>query len=446
MRYRAGRSLSVNECVIAKYIRLSRDDAFSESLSIPNQRALLDSHIESLDMPDAEVLEFVDNGFTGTNLERPALQEMLGLVRTGKVNCILVKDFSRFARNEIESGYYIEKIFPLYRIRFIAVSEGFDSGDHGDGTGGIDVAFSLLMHEHYCHDLSRKVKSARRIKMKNGENIVANAVYGYRKNPATGKWEPDEEAAEVVRLIYQKALDSVPVARIRDSLSIAKYPTPREYMDMKRGKEIIPECAWESRAVINILENEQYTGSYVSGKYDKKAVGSKNHFLTDKSEWIVIPGSHPPIVGKEDYAAVQGLMGRIKGARSEKPIGRLLDCESAYRSRMAAGEIVTATPPYGYAKSGGGRWEPAEPAAGRVREIFDMALRGRTCAEIGERLHELGYPTPSEHIKLARGRAISPCAGGLRKPSVKCSKTRSIPGPTFPAKCGAIMKRASVIT
>ena len=168
--------------VIAKYLRLSFDDAVTDSLSIPNQHSQIDSHIEALDIPNVEVLEFIDNGYTGTNLERPAVQELLDLVQCGRVNCIITKDFSRFSRNAIESGYYIEQVFPLYRIRFISVSDGFDSNDCIDGTGGIEVAFKLLMHEHYSRDLSRKVKSTKRVQMLNGENIVANAIYGYRKN------------------------------------------------------------------------------------------------------------------------------------------------------------------------------------------------------------------------------------------------------------------------
>ena len=395
--------------VIAKYIRLSLDDAVSDSLSIPNQRALLDRCIESLDIPNSEVLEFVDNGYTGTNMERPALQEMLDLVRSGKINCIIVKDFSRFARNEIESSYYIEKVFPIFRIRFIATGDGFDSNDYRDGMGGIEVAFKFLMHEHYSIDLSKKIKSARRVKMKSGENIVANAIYGYKKNMATGKWEPDADAAEVVKLIYRKALESTPVSQIRNLLSAAKYPTPREYMKLKRGKDIVPEYAWTTRAVNAILENEQYTGAYVSGKYESKGVGSKSHVITDKSEWIVIPGSHPPIVSKEDFAAVQGLLGRIKGARAEKPIVKLLDCNnSAYRSRMARGDVITSTPPYGYARGENGQWTTMEPTASRVLEIFNMALQRLSCEEISHKLREWKYPTPSEHIELMRGHNISP--------------------------------------
>lgn len=399
----------MSEYVIAKYIRLSQDDAVSDSLSIPNQHALLDRHIDSLEIPNSEVLEFVDNGYTGTNLERPALREMLDLVQSGRVNCILVKDFSRFARNEIESSYYIEQVFPIYRIRFIAVSDGYDSSNYRDGTGGIEVAFKFLMHEHYSLDLSKKIKSARRVKMKNGENIVANAIYGYQKNMATGKWEPDAQAAKVVRLIFQKALDSTPASQIRDYLSAAKYPTPGEHIKLKRGKDITPGFAWQTSMVNAILVNEQYTGAYVSGKHEVKVVGSGNHILNDKSEWIVIPDSHSPIVSKEDFAVVQGLLGRIKGGQVEKPLAKLLDTENkSYRARMASGTVISGTPTYGYGRGENGQWIISEPTASRVREMFDMALQGLSVAEIIRKVREAGYPSPAEHIKLMRGYDISP--------------------------------------
>jgi DNA invertase Pin-like site-specific DNA recombinase len=148
---------------------------------------------------------------------------MIDLVHCGRINCIVTKDFSRFARNEMESGYYIEQVFPLYRVRFISVSDGFESNNYKDGTGGIDVAFKFLMHEHYSKDLSRKVKSAMHVLMKNGENIVTRAIFGYRKNNS-GKWEHDPIAAGVVREIFNMALGGMTTAQIRDKLCADKIP------------------------------------------------------------------------------------------------------------------------------------------------------------------------------------------------------------------------------
>jgi DNA invertase Pin-like site-specific DNA recombinase len=232
------------------------DDGISENLSISHQQMLLDRHIEEvLDIPNSTVLEFIDNGHSGVSLERPAVQEMLELVRSGQINCIVVKDFSRFSRNAMESGYYIEQVFPLYQVRFIAIGDQFDTKDYKNSTGGIDIAFKFLMHEYYSKDLSKKVRSAKRILMQNGEYIVSNAIYGYRKN-TVGNWEIDPTPAEIVQLIFQMTLDGVSTVQIRDKLCADKIPTPLEYIELKRGKDILPECMWTSRMIRTILDNE----------------------------------------------------------------------------------------------------------------------------------------------------------------------------------------------
>jgi hypothetical protein len=185
-------------------------------------------------------------------------------------------------------------------------------------TGGIDVAFKFLMHEYYSQDLSKKVRSAKRIKMIRGENVVATAIYGYCKNEA-GQWEPEEVSAAVVREMYSMALDGLPPAIIKDRLFEAGYPTPREHTELKRGKDIIPACHWETRRVKEILRNEQYIGTYISGKQNPKAIGSSSKDWTDKSEWIVIPDRHPPIISKKDFAKVQAVMeSQLSGRITER--------------------------------------------------------------------------------------------------------------------------------
>ena len=198
--------------VIAKYIRLSIEDAKNDSLSVESQRLLLDAHIAEMCVPDSEVLEFVDNGHSGTNFERPAVQELLELVRQGKVNCIAVKDVSRFGRNMIETGYYIERVFPLFRIRFIAVSDNHDSAEHEGDTGGMELAFKFLIHEQYSKDLGLKIKTAKHAKAIRGELIMKNCAFGYKK--VENRLEIDEPAAETVRLIFDMAATGSSLADI----------------------------------------------------------------------------------------------------------------------------------------------------------------------------------------------------------------------------------------
>lgn len=161
----------MNKITIAKYIRLSLEDVKYDSLSIHSQQLLIDRHIDSLEFPsdtEVEVVEFVANGYSGVNFERPAVQKLLDLVRESKIDCIIVKDFSRFGRNSIETGYFIEMVFPIFRTRFISISDGFDSDDFKEDTGGMQVAFKFLMHEYYSHDMSKKSKSAKYAKFKRG--------------------------------------------------------------------------------------------------------------------------------------------------------------------------------------------------------------------------------------------------------------------------------------
>ena len=393
----------MSDYVIAKYLRLSQDDAVSESMSIPHQRMMLDEFLEELNIHNATALEFVDNGYTGTNLIRPGAQEMLDLVRCGKVNCIVVKDFSRFSRDSMESGYYIEQVFPLYGVRFISVSDHYDSNDYDGGTGGLDVAFKFMMHEHYSKDLSKKVKSAKHMLMKNGEYIVGGAIYGYRKNDK-GKWEHDPIAAEVVRLIFSMALDGKTTGQIRDRLFADRQPTPREYEYLNKGKDVAPKFMWTTQRLYRMLTNEQYTGTYIAGKRETSRIGSKEMIMKDKSEWTIIPDSHPPIVSKEDFARVQEI---LQSPKEMLPNNReRSDHAKKLYDRIENGERKSCAVPYGYQLDYEGEWAIDEVAAKVVRDIYDMALQRLSSREIAEKLVEAGHPSPSEYFKLTRGHNV----------------------------------------
>ena len=224
----------MKDCLIALYIRLSLEDSKYDSLSIPNQRMILREKAMTLtEYNQAEIREFIDNGYTGTNFERPAMQELLSLVQAGKVACILVKDFSRFGRNSIETGYFIEKIFPLYHVRFISVSDDFDSDDFKGSTGGIDVAFRYLISEAYSRDMSMKEKSAKYARMRRGEYQSVICVYGYLKGP-DGKLMPDEATAPVVRQMFEWAAEGCSAAEISRRLYERKIPTPGQVLRMRQ--------------------------------------------------------------------------------------------------------------------------------------------------------------------------------------------------------------------
>ena len=191
--------------IIALYIRLSVEDLKAESMSIENQKYALHQYVDAMeDVSNPEVQEYIDNGFTGTNFERPAVQKLFDLAQKGAVNCIIVKDFSRFGRNSIEVEYYLERVFPLYNVRFVSINDGYDSTQLQGDTGGINVAFKYLLNELYSRDLSIKYRSAKFAKFRRGEYQSKICPYGYRKSE-NGRMEPDEEAAETVQLIFTLA-------------------------------------------------------------------------------------------------------------------------------------------------------------------------------------------------------------------------------------------------
>ena len=392
----------MSEFVIAKYVRLSIEDEKTDSLSIENQHLILDRHIEELDIPNAKILNFVDNGYSGVNMERPAVQELLELVRSGGVNLLIIKDFSRFSRNAMDSGYFIEQVFPLYQVRLISVSDDFDSNDYIGDTGGIDIAFKFLMHEQYSKDLSKKIKTAKRVLMENGEHIVGGAIYGYRKE--NNKWEIDPVSAEVVREIFSMALDGRTTAQIRDKLFADKHLAPREYDYSNKGKDIIPKYNWTTRQIWRILQNEQYTGSYVAGKRETSQIGDGFQIEHDRSKWIIRPDSHPSIVNKEDFALVQEILQNPKIYASDKPIPS--KHANTLRSRIVSGERKSCAVPYGYTVNNG-VWTINKTTADVVRKIYDLTLQGLSLREICCNLHESKIPTLSEYRKLAKDENIT---------------------------------------
>ena len=298
--------------MIALYIRLSLEDTKYDNLSIENQKLILNEF--ALSMPEAEnaeIREFVDNGYSGTNFERPAIQELIELVRANKVDCIIAKDFSRFGRNSLETGYFIERVFPLFHTRFISLSDDFDSSRFKGDTGGMDVAFKYLISEYYSRDMSIKTKSAKYAKMERGEYQSKICPYGYRKS-ADGRMEIDDEAAAVVKLIFGLAACGSSAAQITRELSAREIPTPGEYKaargnhthDITRTGGI-----WSSSTVLRILDDERYTGTYIIGKRAVMEVGGTKSRMKDRDKWYIIPDHHPAIVSKELFdKAAQSLV------------------------------------------------------------------------------------------------------------------------------------------
>ena len=325
---------------LALYIRLSISDAdmaFSgkeESNSITSQRKLLYAYIRSHEeFAEYEVLEYFDDGVSGTDFEkRTEFQKMLADAPAGKFECLLVKDFSRFGRDYLGVGNYMEFVFPVMGIRFISVNDGYDSKQQNGMTGGMDVAFRNLIYQMYSRDLSRKVKLARKNRNEQGEYTASFTAFGYRKNPSDKhKLIVDEPAAEVVREIFALAAGGKNTAEIARILNERKTPT-RLQRQWERGINFKPkynmgDYLWENTTVLAVIRNPIYKGTLIQNRYETVGFGdNKKMVKRDKSEWSVIEDMVPAIISREVFDRVNSLIFRNSGSKQKPKNVNLFHC------------------------------------------------------------------------------------------------------------------------
>ncbi len=306
--------------VIAKYIRLSDADGDlsaengkDESNSISNQRELLQRYIDAHpEFGGATVIEFCDDGRTGTNFDRPGVQKMLEQAKQGRINCIIVKDLSRFGRDYIEVGDYLEQIFPFLGVRFIAINDDYDSIQYKYGSAGlIDVSFKNVIYDLYSKDLSRKVRGTKAQLAKKGYNIAPYAFFGYRKSDADRhQLVIDEEAAEIVRNVFDRFLQGQTAIEIAQAMNHSEISTP---LMLKRSRNVTRKwnCVdqnqnmWTATMVRKMLNDERYTGKEIFGKTQRKQVGKPRHARMPKEEWIVVENAFEAIISQETFDLVQ---------------------------------------------------------------------------------------------------------------------------------------------
>ena len=298
----------------AVYARLSKEDGDKEeSDSIVNQKELIRAFLE--DKPDIEVCgEWADDGYSGADFERPNFQGMIREIEAGRIDCVVVKDLSRFGRNFVEAGRYIDQIFPALGVRFIAVNDGFDSAKGRTSSDRILIPFKNLINDAYCRDISVKVRSQLETKRKKGDFIGSFAVYGYLKDPADRhKLMVDEYAAGVVKDIFRWKLEGASQQRIADRLNDRGELSPMEYkrfcgMRYQSGFQVNTKARWTAVAVGRILRNELYTGTMVQGKRTTPNHKVKKTLLKPREEWVRVEGSHEPVIDREDFLAVGRLL------------------------------------------------------------------------------------------------------------------------------------------
>lgn len=304
----------------AIYLRLSKEDGDVttggklESNSISNQKDLITDFLKS--KPDIEVVSVrTDDGYSGVDFNRPEFQMMLEDVKNGTINCIVVKDLSRFGRNYIEAGRYLEKIFPMLGVRFIAVNDNYDSIDP-NSSQDIMIAFKNLINDSYLRDLSTKIRSHLEVKRKNGEFIANYAVYGYRKDEADrNHLVVDPFAAGIVRDIFRMKLDGLSPNAIAAKLNEEHVLSPMEYkrscgIRYQTSFKTNKQALWSAQAVIRILTNEVYTGVLAQGKSTTPNHKIKVAEKVAKKDWIRVENTHEPIIDKFYFEAVQTAMER----------------------------------------------------------------------------------------------------------------------------------------
>ena len=296
------------------YLRLSRDDGDKEeSNSITGQRELLRDYISQ--RPEfREYAVRVDDGFSGSTFERPSFQKMIEDVKAGRTDCIIVKDLSRFGRNYLDAGEYIEKIFPFLGVRFIAVNDNYDSLGDKKASDDLIIPFKNLINEAYCRDISVKIRSQLEIKRKNGQFLGSFAAFGYLKDEQNkNKLVVDQYAADIVRDIFKWKLEGVSPQDIADALNKLGVLSPMEYkrslgMKFTTSFKTNAKAIWSAGTVIRILKNPIYTGVLVQGKETTPSYKVHKRITKDESEWSVIEDSHEAIISKIDFDSVQKVL------------------------------------------------------------------------------------------------------------------------------------------
>jgi len=307
------------------YCRLSSDDGDNaESDSISNQKQIIKDFLKNEE--DIFIVDcYADDGYSGTSFNRPEFKRLFNALTSGDINTIIVKDLSRFGRNYIEVGNYIEQIFPLYNTRFIAVNDNIDSFKDPKSINNVIVPFKNLMNDEYARDISQKVRSVLLNKSKNGEWVGGTCPYGYKKNPDNiHQLIIDEEEAPVVRKIFKMAVNGDGHIKIAKFLNDNGILCRKEVQRRKKYKiglnaeddEIIYH--WSTSTIGKMVTSEIYIGNLVWNRTGSISYKDHRQIYRPKNEWIIVEGTHEPIISKEDFKKIESIISE-RVANKKKP-------------------------------------------------------------------------------------------------------------------------------
>ncbi len=367
---------------IAVYTRLSQEDVDKRtnaikdvSNSIASQRAIIHAQLDQMPtLSGLPRIEFSDDGFSGTNFDRPDFARMIEMTKSGEISCIVVKDLSRFGRDYLEVGDYLEHIFPFLGIRFISINDHYDSEVHKGQTIGMDVAFKNLIYDYYCKDLSKKVKSAMGIKQREC-SFVTCPPYGYRVLPnEKHRLVIDPEAALVVRRIFLDVIAGKSCTEIAKELNTEGVPTPSQHKGIKRRNETM-RPQWTHRAILLLIENIKYTGTMVNHTRESRHIRDLNQRRVPKEEWYVKENAHEGIVTMEEYEAAQTAIRRKKSSprKQHDQSDRVYYCGHCGGKLEKANGTVFACPSHRYHSSSD--CEAVHVTKASVEQILMEALR-----------------------------------------------------------------------
>ena len=298
----------------ALYIRLSKEDeSEGPSQSVQNQESLLREFVQQhrLNVYDT----YIDDGWSGTSFDRPAFQRMIADIEAKKVNMVITKDLSRLGRDYILTGHYMERYFPEHRVRYISLLDGIDTGV--DSTANDITPFRAIMNDMYAKDISKKIKSVKRDKQRKGQFIGGKPVYGYKMHPTEkNKIVIDEEVAPIVRRIFALALSGMSCRNIATLLNQEGVPTPATYANLPVVRPGPYTGLWSSERISDMLQNETYIGNMVQGRSVKISYKSKKCLKQNPANWVVVEGTHEPLVDLETFQKVRMLVNSRKHTRS----------------------------------------------------------------------------------------------------------------------------------
>ena len=296
------------------YIRLSKEDeSEGPSQSVQNQESLLREFVQQHRLSVYDT--YIDDGWSGTSFDRPAFQRMIADIEAKKVNMVITKALSRLGRDYIMTGHYMERYFPEHRVRYISLLDGIDTGV--DSTANDITPFRAIMNDMYAKDISKKIKSVKRDKQRKGQFIGGKPGYGYKMHPTEkNKIVIDEEVAPIVRRIFALALSGMSCRNIATLLNQEGVPTPATYAGLPVARPGPYTGLWSSERISDMLQNETYIGNMVQGRSVKISYKSKKCLKQNPANWVVVEGTHEPLVDRETFQKVRMLVNSRRHTRS----------------------------------------------------------------------------------------------------------------------------------